>query len=143
MGSVKFYSCKDDNRKLNKSLTEITTLTVNFKGPVSETDPELFVETFDFGNVNYFYLSDFNRFYFVTDITPVPGGVRVTGHVDVLMSFKDQISNVSGIVTRSTNINNDYLSDPDIKLLQYKRYETKKSTGSFDTNLSYYLVVAG
>lgn len=143
MGNVIFYSCTDANNKLNKTPTQIKSINVNFKGGVSETDPVIFVSNFDFSNVNYMYISDYNRYYFIKEIVTVPGGLQISGHVDVLMSFKNEINNVGGIVSRSSNIQNNYLSDPKIKLLQYKKYETKKSTGSFDTDLNYYLVVAG
>lgn len=143
MGNVIFYSCTDSNNKLNKTLTEIKTVTANFKGNVSETDPIIFVNSFDFSNVNYMYISDFNRYYFVKDIVAVPGGLHVSGHVDVLMSFKDEINNIGAIVSRSSNYSNPDIIDHNMKTTQYKNFNIIESNKSFSQTMSHYIVVAG
>lgn len=52
---------------------------------------------------NYIYIPKFNRYYFVDNITSVRKGLwRISMSVDVLMSFRDKIKNLTGIVKRST-----------------------------------------
>lgn len=52
---------------------------------------------------NYIYIPKFKRYYFVDNITSVRKGLwRISMSVDVLMSFRDKINNLSGIVKRST-----------------------------------------
>ena len=59
---------------------------------------------------NYVYIPDFNRHYFVNDITIVRNNLyRLSLHVDVLMSYKNEISNVNALVSR-----NEFDYDPDI-----------------------------
>lgn len=52
---------------------------------------------------NYVYIPDFNRYYFVIDIVSVNKNLwKFNLEVDVLMSFKDDILQLTGIVDRST-----------------------------------------
>lgn len=52
---------------------------------------------------NYIYIPKFKRYYFVDNITSVRKGLwRISMSVDVLMSFRDKINNLTGIVKRST-----------------------------------------
>lgn len=52
---------------------------------------------------NYIYIPKFKRYYFIDNITSVRKGLwRISMSVDVLMSFRDKINNLTGIVKRST-----------------------------------------
>ena len=53
-------------------------------------------------SANYVYIPDFNRYYFINDITSVRQNLwRLTLHVDVLMSYKKEISNTNAFVSRN------------------------------------------
>lgn len=60
---------------------------------------------------NYAYISDFNRFYFVTNVTFNNSKWIVSLQVDVLASFKATIMSNSQYVLRSTYNYNEYLVD--------------------------------
>lgn len=61
-------------------------------------------------SANYVYIPDFNRYYFINDITSVRQNLwRLSLHVDVLMSYKKEISNTNAFVSR-----NEFDYDPDI-----------------------------
>ena len=61
---------------------------------------------------NYAYIPAFGRYYFITDIESVRTGIwRVSMHVDVLMSYKEQIKNLNVIINNSEETGaNNYLS---------------------------------
>ena len=70
-------------------------------------------DSFVYNNVlssNYVYIPDFNRYYFINDITSVRQNLwRLSLHVDVLMSYKKEINNTNAFVSR-----NEFDYDPDI-----------------------------
>lgn len=75
---------------------------------------------------NYAYVSDFNRYYFVTDITSDNNFWYVSCKCDTLASFKSEITAGSHYVLRSASSYDEYISDP--------FYPTKvKETGQFAT----------
>ena len=71
---------------------------------------------------NYVYIPDFNRYYFINDITSVRQNLwRLTLHVDVLMSYKKEIGNTKAFVSRNEF---DFNPDIDDNLISYK-YDKK------------------
>jgi len=82
----------DESNKLNKTISN----TVNFNGTLrqetSVINPSVLIEAENLSCFNYMYIYEFGRYYFITDIVSVRNGLwRITGKVDVLMSFKDGI----------------------------------------------------
>lgn len=62
-------------------------------------------------SANYVYIPDFNRYYFINDITSVRQNLwRLTLHVDVLMSYKNEIGNTKAFVIR-----NEFNFDPMVR----------------------------
>lgn len=62
-------------------------------------------------SANYVYIPDFNRYYFINDITSVRQNLwRLSLHVDVLTSYKKEISNTKAFVMR-----NEFEYDPLVK----------------------------
>lgn len=107
------YSTKDDNRKLNKTLTEIKTITVRLKDdtdiihPVIELDGANLPPT-----ANYCYIAAFGRYYYINqqDIK-IGRDLVLTLSVDVLMSWKSLILNSTVIAERTSNKYNKYIPD--------------------------------
>lgn len=107
------YNTKDDNRKLNKTLTEIKTITVRLKDdtdimhPVIELDGANLPPT-----ANYCYIAAFGRYYYINqqDIK-IGRDLVLTLSVDVLMSWKSLILNSTVIAERTSNKYNKYIPD--------------------------------
>ena len=62
---------------------------------------------------NYCYISEFDRYYFVTNVTYAQQFMEVALKVDALSSFADALEDVKVLITRSTNRYDMYLPDPD------------------------------
>lgn len=81
-----------EKNKINKSISAVTTLEGSIKEPSSIIDPIITLQINNPVNFNYVYIPTFNRYYFVTNVTVVHSNImKVSMHVDVLSSFKNQI----------------------------------------------------
>ena len=94
---------------------------------------------------NYMYIPEFERYYFIDDIVSVNNNRwEVSGHVDVLETYKNSILAQSAVIRRQQNKFNLYLNDPDFQTYNYDMIQTKKfSTSGFNKVLNYVLVVNG
>lgn len=134
-----------ENKKLDKDLTTISTLTGNLKQETSIIDPIIIIED-DGTNIldaNYMTIDDFNRSYFITGIRSIRTNLwEVSGHCDVLTSFKNDIRANSAIVSKQENNWNLYIDDGTFKVYQNPIVYTKKFPNGF-TDWSFVLCVAG
>lgn len=111
---ITLYRNGSDNRKLRKSLTQISTpLSCDIYGSESIINPRFILE---YAGVepNYCYVAELNRYYYIRDIILSPGGQRILMcEVDVLMSNIDEILNLNCLVLRQENetLCNKYLVD--------------------------------
>lgn len=70
----------------------------------------------DIAQFNYMAISNFGRKYFITEITALTADTcMVSGHVDVLSTYKDGIRANTAIVGRSETKYNMYIDDNTIK----------------------------
>lgn len=77
-------------------------------------------------NCNYVYLTDKQRFYFVDNIQFLNGGkIMLMLSVDVLMSFRGQIRQITNTVDRNENLKNAYLVDETYKAYSYNQITIK------------------
>lgn len=87
---------------LNKSYTIVQkNISATVKGRIDVDNPELLLDysSMDF---NYFYVSDFGRYYNVTSRSLESGQhIRVTGQSDPLESFASGIEGLEVLVTRA------------------------------------------
>ena len=126
--TIKLYNVSDDNEKVNKTLgtaKEFTSSTI--KEQTDVTNITLRIQTPDnLSGYNYAYVSEYGRYYFIDKIETTPTGYWVLScRCDVLMSFKDQLLQLNGTVTRSESLYNAYLNDPEYKALAYRQTVTK------------------
>lgn len=138
--NITLYNCTDDERKLNKTLTAVkTTDAVLLNDGFSYLAPSLLLRgsPADFVGVNYAYIPDLGRYYYIRDITIEHADrVRLYLSVDVLMSWRTQILDLDVIALRSTNHGNQYIIDNKIQLQRKPFIITKRLTYSmFDSEL--------
>lgn len=144
--SIVFYLNDSEPNRLNKSLTEITTVTGSLKENASIINPDIMVYATipTIAGANYVYIADFGRYYYITDIISITNTLtRVTLKVDVLMSFKDEILLNRGIIQKSENNWNLYLNDGSLRTYQYKSVETIKFPTGFPTGTDLVMAIAG
>lgn len=114
--TIILYNNKSNPRQVNKSLTQIASITGYLKAGSSIIDPVL--ERVTMGSTpvtaNYMEIPEFGRKYFITDIAAddTNGLWRISGHVDVLGTYWDQVKDHGAVIRRQTNQVNLYLPDP-------------------------------
>ena len=102
--NITFYKNSSEKEKIGKSLSSGLTLSGNLRDECSITSPSILVEATSLVDYNYCYISEFKRYYFISDITSVRNNLwRVSLKCDVLESFKSDILNSSCIVNKQQN----------------------------------------
>lgn len=112
---ITLYTNESEKNKLEKTITNSILLEGNLRDESSIINPVILISSNkeDIPYMyNYAYVPAFGRYYFITDIESVRTGIwRVSMHVDVLMSYKEQIKNLNVIINNSEETGaNNYLS---------------------------------
>ncbi len=112
------YSSIADPRDLYKGskLTTIDTVEAEPFYPLEVTVPEFrLAYNQNFRNINYCYVAELGRYYFISDITLESGNAMIIHcECDVLMSFRDDILGLDAICLRNEYDFNKYIQDPNI-----------------------------
>lgn len=147
--AVILYTNSSSTKVVDKQLEVVLNVTGYLRDGANILDPEIMVETdlsdTALGRINYMWISAFHRYYFVTNITMETTGLwTISGHVDVLMTYKTQIRNQYAIVARQEAVYNMYLDDGWFSAYQKPLVFTHPfSISSPFANHSYVLIIAG
>lgn len=130
---------------VDKELTVVATLTGVLKESTSITDPVITVSdiTQYITAINYAYIPEFGRYYFVTDIRSVTNNLwEISMHVDVLYTYRDAIRANNAIIERNEAEYDLKLNDGLFKTQQNPRIATFNFPAGFNT-WDFVLAVAG
>ena len=84
--NVILYNNKSDKRQLVKNISEIKTISATAKGDINIISPTLIIHNTDMTNINYCYITELKRYYFLTNYTYITGQrIELHCNVDVLM----------------------------------------------------------
>lgn len=87
---LQIYNNNSNTNVLNKNITLVNTLDFSLKIDNSILQPILILKNYSSGN--YCYIEKFNRYYYITDIKLLTGGLyQLQLDIDVLMTYKDII----------------------------------------------------
>ena len=114
-----FYYNKSDKRYLNKSIdAKYSNIDIEMLEPSSVIRPSIKVSSGLVGQgVNYVYIQELERYYYIKDWIMDNGYIRMDLEVDVLMSFRDYIKKENVIVNRNEYVYNLYQVDDRMKML--------------------------
>lgn len=132
--TIELYNVSDDNEKVTKTLgTAKRFENCSIKEQTDVTNITLRIQSGDnLSAYNYAYVSEYG-YYFIDKIETTPTGYWVLScRRDVLMSFRDEILELKGTVTRSESLYNGYLTDPNYKALAYRQIVTKTFPTAID-----------
>lgn len=144
--NIQFYRNKSENNRLNKDIQQLYEYSGNFKEDTSIINPSILIEQPInlIGGSNYMHIESLGRYYYITDMVSVSYNLtEIQAHVDVLMSFANQIKANGGIVKRSQTDWNLYLNDGSFKVYQYRTYSTYQFPNAFPADNDLVLAVAG
>ena len=109
--NIILYVNNSEKNKIGKNLTNDFSLSGTLRDATDIINPVILVELNEIANYNYCYISNFKRYYFITDITVIRTGLyAISLSVDVLESFKSDIKNLPVILLNTENVGlNNYL----------------------------------
>ena len=142
---ITFYTNNSEKNALTKTKTQIVRLDGTLKDGTSILDPTVLCYHLDsyIPDINYFYIDEFARYYFITGVEIVRNDLwQISGHVDVLATYKDQILANRAIIQRNQNNYNLLLNDGLFKTQQNPRITTIPFSTGFTTS-NYVLALAG
>ena len=113
--NIQLLSISDDTRKINKTVNQITELLpcAVTEDSNSVLNPKMLLKwNSNYIGANYAYIPEFQRYYFIDDISLNTGGNCVISlSVDVLYTYSAQILQMTVTAARSSNKYNRYLND--------------------------------
>lgn len=130
MVEVTLYYNADKNIVAQKHLTPEGTCTGDFRATADVLRPTLVLQGTVPASVNYVYIPDFRRYYYVSERREITKDLtQLMLYVDVRKSFYNNLIANKGIVARNTNNYNMYLPDNRIPISARKALSIKKFTG--------------
>ena len=128
--TITFYNNESDAIVVSKKITQISS--INNAKIINETDivnPSIIVSRNFYDSLilkaNYLYIDKLERYYYINNISFAESMVVIDCTVDVLMSYKKQIRNLTCTVTRNENLKNGYLNDDNYNIQAYKQVVCK------------------
>lgn len=147
--TITLYVCSDPAHTVDKTLTAAGTITGEFVMPLNLDNPVIRVY-WEGGSppnagATHFSISGLPYTYFITGmVADLANTYILSGHVDVLYTWREVIHQQSGYIIRASQSYNNYIADSLLAIDQRRRVQLKQFPIAFDTsNPTYVLVVAG
>lgn len=143
--TISLFKTNSENNRVVKTLTDEKQLSGELRNQTSVLNPSIRIESADnISAYNYVYISEFGRYYYITDIVSVRTNCWVVSlRCDVLMSYKDEIKTITGVVVRQESNPNKLLVDRLERIQSDKEIDILYYPDAFSKNLQYVLVTAG
>ena len=145
--TITFYNNESDAILVDKKITQISS--INNAKIINETDivnPSIVVSRNFYDSIilkaNYLYIDKLDRYYYINNISFAESMIVIDCTVDVLMSYKSEIRNLTCTVTRNENLKNGYLNDDNYNIQAYKQVVCKMFSNAIN-NDSIILMTAG
>ena len=145
--TITFYNNESDAIVVSKKITSVSS--INNAKIVNETDivnPSIIVSRNFYDSIilkaNYLYIDKLDRYYYINNISFAESMIAIDCTVDVLMSYKKQIRDITCTVTRNENLKNGYLNDDNYNIQAYKQVVCKMFPNGIN-NDSIILMTAG
>lgn len=154
---ITLYAMNDAPEFVNKTLNrihdtegDVANMPLDILNPTIDLDLSALIslhvdEPISTYGINYVYIREFKRYYFINKYEILATGIyRMYMHVDVLMSYRNDILNNIGIIRRQQNIYDLYLNDGSLKVENYPMLQTLTfSNGNIFDSWKYIVTVAG
>ena len=144
--TLKLYTNTSDRNHLDKVITQQgSDISGTLRDDCSIVDPVITIQSitgFSLASCNYAYITEFGRYYYITNIVCTGKLYELHMHCDVLMSFKSQIRGNSAVIARNESTYNLYLADGVFKTYANPHYQIKKFPSGF-SGFHYVLTISG
>lgn len=111
--NVDLYYNSSDIHEINKALTLVASnVECDFKAPVDVETPEITIMATDaYDRVNYAYIGEFGRYYYVKPIVKNNQIITYELQSDPLMSFKAGVLSSPAVIARNPWVYDKYIPD--------------------------------
>ena len=141
--TIKLYNNTSDKIVVDKSITQIgSDITGTLREDCSIIDPVIAIEGLTDLSVNYAYITEFGRYYYINNIVCRGKLFELHMHVDVLKTYAGGIRGNKAVVARQQNEYNLYLTDGVFKTESIPHYEIRQFPSGF-SGYHFILAVAG
>ena len=144
--TISLFKTASENNRVVKVLTDEKQLSGELRNQTSVLNPTIRIESSDnISGYNYCYISEFGRYYYITDIVSVRTNCWVISlRCDVLMSYKDEIQSINVILnnTQETGLSN-YLASPNWVNLVKTKTDIKVFPSGLSEQGEFILITAG
>lgn len=144
--TISLFKTNSENNRVVKTLTDEKQLSGELRNQTSVLNPSIRIESADnISTYNYAYISEFGRYYYITDIVSVRTNCWVVSlRCDVLMSYKDEIQGLNVILdnTQETGLSN-YLASPNWVNLVKTKTDIKVFPSGLSEQGEFILITAG
>lgn len=143
---VKFYHNASDDRTVNKDLLEETVFEGVLRDESDIMNPIIRFDSSDVIRFNFCYIPEFQRYYFVKSVNAYRRNLYdVTMSVDVLMSFRGDIVQLTGIIDKQSMPENgdEYIDDGSLVTENEMFSTTYNYPNGFNDTPEYILITAG
>lgn len=137
--NISFGVTNSEKRQLDKSVSYTLSLSGTLRNETNVVNPTILVEAnvTTLAGCNYMSIPAFHRQYFITDIRSISDDLcEVSGHCDVLSTYKSGIRSNMAVISRSAQEGNWnlFLNDPMMKVTNKSNVITKTGFKSFPKN---------
>lgn len=144
--TISLFKTASENNRVVKVLTDEKQLSGELRNQTSVLNPTIRIESSDnISGYNYCYISEFGRYYYITDIVSVRTNCWVVSlRCDVLMSYKDEIKSMNVILnnTQETGLSN-YMASPNWVNLVKTKTDIKVFPSGLSEQGEFILITAG
>lgn len=143
---VRFYYNASDARKINKTLIYGETFEGQVRDEVSVMNPIILFEKEDVLRYNYAYIPFLQRYYDIVERRNYRDGLwEVSFNVDVLMSFRGDILNLTAVVDKQASpiIGDEYIDDGSLVTENVMFKTVYNFSQGFNDEGEYILITAG
>lgn len=129
---ISIYNNSSDKKVVGKTKTLVVTSNYILLEDCSIINPRLkLVYSSSILSANYAYIAEFNRYYFINNITILAGEILLLElSIDVLETYKTQIKALTCIIKRNSITFNKYLDDPLFQAENKRQIQTKSITST-------------
>ena len=142
---IKLYITEDSDTVMNKDLTLIATFDIQMRDTQNVSAPILIlgeIAGVDLKTVNYAYIDEFKRYYFIRTITVGQNNIYTLAmECDVIETYREDILNSSALISRRVAAG-DY-GDMAVSSEVRKEVEVFKSSRGFNENKTIILSTVG
>lgn len=143
---VQFYYNQSDFRQINKVLIAGQIFDGQARDETDVINPVVLFDTDEILHYNYAYIPQFQRYYTITGKNAQRQGLfEVTFDVDVLMSFRQDIFNLSAVVDKQSMRKNgdEYIDDASLVADNIEFTQVLNFPDGFNENPEFVLITAG